>query len=133
VAVRPQDLKVVSEALGTEFELVFCHSLAEAKAALNEDIGLIVCGVRFDEGQMLDLLRYVNGNAQTRSFPFFCIIGAGRAFASGSLEAIKQAVLVLGANEIVDLIDLRHRLGEAQAYETLREAIRKVLARASVQ
>jgi hypothetical protein len=35
VAVRPQDLKVVSEALGTEFELVFCHSLAEAKAALN--------------------------------------------------------------------------------------------------
>jgi hypothetical protein len=124
---------LVSEALSTEFDLVICHSLTTAKAGLDKDIGLIACGVRFDEGQMLDLLRYVKENPRTQSIPFFCIIGAGKSFSPRVLEGIKQAVLILGANRIVDLSELRKKLGDEQVYETLRQAIRKILSRPTTE
>jgi hypothetical protein len=128
VAVRPQDIYLVFEALGTEFDLVICHSLTTAKAVLGENIGLITCGVRFDEGRMLDLLRYVKENPETQSIPFLCVIGAGKSFSPAVLKGIKQAVLILGANGIIDLSELRRKLGDEQAYETLRQVIRKVLS-----
>jgi hypothetical protein len=133
LAVRPQDTDLVSEALGTEFDLVICHSLVTAKAALDKDIGLIACGVRFDEGRMLDLLRYVKENTKIKSIPFFCIIGAGKSFSPAVLAGIKKAVLILGANGIVDLSELRKKVGDKQAYETLRQAIRKVLSRPATE
>jgi hypothetical protein len=133
VAVRPQDIYLVSEALGTEFDLVICHSLTTAKVALEKDIGLTACGVRFDEGRMLDLLRYVKENPKTQSIPFLCVIGAGKSFSPAVLEGIKQAVLILGANGIIDLSELRRKLGDKQAYETLRQAIRKVLSRPATE
>jgi hypothetical protein len=133
VAARPQDVHLAYEALGTEFDLVICHSLTTAKAALSENIGLIACGVRFDEGRMLDFLRYVKENPKTQSIPFFCIIGAGKSFSPAVLEGIKQAVLILGANRIVDLSELRKKVGDEQAYETLREVIRKILSRSATE
>jgi hypothetical protein len=77
---------------------------------------------------MLDLLRYIKENPKTKLIPFFCIIGAGKSFSPAVLHGIKQAVLILGANGIVDLSELRKKLGDEQAYETLRQAIRKVLS-----
>jgi hypothetical protein len=133
VAVRPQDTDLMSEALGTEFDLVICHSLIKAKVALDKDIGLIACGVRFDEGRMLDLLRYIKESPKTQSIPFFCIIGAGKSFSPAVLHGIKQAVLILGANGIIDLSELRKKLGDEQAYETLRGVIRKVLSRPATE
>jgi hypothetical protein len=82
---------------------------------------------------MLDLLRYVKENPRTQSIPFFCIIGAGKSFSPAVLHGIKQAVLILGANGIIDLSELRKKLGDEQAYETLRGVIRKVLLRPATE
>jgi hypothetical protein len=125
VAVRPGDLHIVSEALGSEFDLIICHALADARAHLAEDIGLIACGVRFDSGRMFDLLDAVKAHPNTQSVPFYLLLGAGKGYPKAILNGIKSAATVRGVTEFTDLSRLETKLGKEDAYEMLRAVIRK--------
>jgi hypothetical protein len=105
-----------------------CTSLADAKAVLDDSIGLIACGVHFDDGRMFDLLRYVKADPRLRSIPFFGIVGAGRELSPAILGGIRTAAATLGAAGLVDLAGLKNRIGEPQAYELLRGELRERLS-----
>src|SRR5687768_6318891 len=91
VAVRPQDLSTVSDALGSEFDLIVCHTLDEVKAHLDDDIGLIACGVRFDNGAMFDLVRLVKQQPNTKDIPIYLMAGDGVNYSKPILDGIRSA------------------------------------------
>lgn len=127
VAVRSKDLDTVSTALGTEFDLIICHTLEDALAHLDEPIGLIACGVRFSNGRMFDFLRAVKANPNTRQVPFYLMLGEGTKYSRAILTGIRRAAEVLGSNGFTDLSRLENHLGKEQAYERLRKVIRQHL------
>ena len=127
VAVRPSDLGLVSSALGREFNLLICHTMEEAVAHLDERIGFIACGVRFDDGRMFDLLQAAKANPHTRQIPFYLLLGEGTRYSKSILHGIKTAAEALGATGFTDLSRLENLLGKEQAYERLREVVRRHL------
>lgn len=127
VAVRPEDLPLVTGALGPEFCAVVCHTLREAEAALGPDIGMIACGVHFDRGAMFDFLRSAQAHPHARGLPFYLLLGEGSGHSEAVLRGIRSAARLLGATAFTDLSRLRRDLGEQAAYERLRAAVREAL------
>jgi hypothetical protein len=130
LAIRPDDRALVSAALGSEFNILVCHTCKEAQALLHKDIALIACGVHFDYGAMFDLLRAAKANSDTQSVPFFLLIADGSRYSERVLKGIRTAAKVLGATGLVDLSKLKLQLGEKQAYEALRHAVKDALSSA---
>lgn len=128
VAIRPADLPIVRATLGSEFHVVVCHSFDDAIVQLTEQIGMIACGVHFDDGAMFDLLRAAKANSITRSVPFFLLIDEGAAYSPAIIEGIRLAAKILGAEALTDLSRLKTEVGEQQAYERLRQSVRKALS-----
>jgi len=129
IAIRPKDIPMISGALGSDFDVAICTSLTDAKSVLDDSIGLIACGVHFDDGKMFDLLRYAKATPETRSIPFYCVMGGGRVLSPAILKGIKSAAMALGAAGFVDLAGLRRRLGDDQARVMLRNTIRTLLSK----
>jgi hypothetical protein len=127
VAVRPKDLQLVYEALGDEFDIVVCHTFDEAQELLNGHISLIACGVRFDDGRMLDLLRYAKARHQTRAIPFHLMLASDRGYSDAVLNGIKTATTVLGAAGFTDIGSMVGEFGKARAYELIRAGIRALI------
>jgi hypothetical protein len=127
LAVRPKDLPIVSAALGSEFDLIICHTVEEAQAYFAEHIGLIACGVRFSNDRLFDLLRAVKAHPNTRRVPFYLMLGEGSKYSEAILDGIRIAAEVLGSSGLVDLSRLESDLGKAEAYRTLRETVREHL------
>lgn len=125
VAVRPKDTLIVSEALGSEFDVTICHSLEEATSQLDENTGVIACGVHFDSGRMFDLLRFAKANPKTQSIPFFILLGDEKGYSQSILDGIRSAAKLLGATEFTNLPMFKAQLGEQQAFERLRQVIRQ--------
>jgi hypothetical protein len=127
VAVRPNDLDTVSIALGSEFDVIVCHTLEAAQRQLDADVGLIACGVRFDSGRMFELLRYAKADTRTRDVPFFLLLGSSKGYSQPILDGIRSAAKVLGASGFTDLSRLKKDIGEELAYTRLREVVRQAL------
>jgi hypothetical protein len=127
VAVRPSELPMVAEVLGSEFVLVVCHSLDDAIAHLDASVGLIACGVHFDSGRMFDFLRHVKESAAFRNVPFYILLGVGR-YSQPIMHGIRSAAKLMGAAGFTDLSGLREKVGGEQAYEQLRSVVRQVLS-----
>ena len=127
LAVRPKDLPIVSAALGSEFDLIICHTVEEAQAQFSEHIGLIACGVRFSNDRLFDLLRAVKADPNTCRVPFYLILGEGSKYSEAILDGIRIAAEVLGSSGLVDLSRLEGELGKAEAYRRLREIVREHL------
>lgn len=128
VAIRPEDLSVVSAALGSEFDVVVAHSLEDAKAQLGKQVGLIACGVHFDNGTMFDLLHAAKADPKTRAIPFFLLTGEAASFSKPIMTGIRTAAKLLGAAGFTDLAKLKADVGEQQAYERLRQVVREALS-----
>lgn len=128
VAIRQDSLPILSRTLGDEFDLVICHTLHDAQKQLNDEIGLVACGVHFDSGAMFDLLKYAKSNPATASIPFFLLIGEKERYSKAILHGIQSAAELLGATAFTDITRLADRFGEDQAYERLRQSVRKCLA-----
>ncbi len=128
VAVRAADLPIVRDALGIEFNVVVCHTLDDAIDQLTEQVGLIACGVHFDDGAMFDFLRCAKANPETRAIPFFLLIDEGAAYSNAIIEGIRLAAKLLGAAALTDLSRLKTEVGEQQAYERLRQTVRDALS-----
>lgn len=127
LAARPTDLQLVSDALGGEFDLIICHSVLEATTHLDENIGFIACGVRFDSGQMFELLKAAKANPNTEAVPFYLFLWEGKEYSDPILKGIRTAAKSLGATALSDLGRLENDLGRQKAHERLREVIRQAL------
>lgn len=61
---------IALEALEGYLEIVVCTALEDAQLALGKGVDLAMCGLHFDEGRMLDFLRFAKGHANTRSIQY---------------------------------------------------------------
>lgn len=127
VGVSPQAQEIVSNALGGEFELIFCNSLDHARTLLLKPVDVIACTVRFDGSRMFDLLRYVRSNPPTMSIPFIGLRVTQGALPIHEVAAATTAARLLGANEFADFRSWMTDLGEEAASEKLRATIRQFL------
>src|SRR5690606_3030360 len=120
--------KAVSEALGNEIDIVFCHTVEEARAALEGDIGIIVCGVHFDGGKMFEFLRFVKQNPATQSIPFFAVLGGTGRYSDSILQGIESAAKLLGAQRLLNLPELIEKVGKEEAFRQIRQGVRQLLS-----
>ena len=128
VAVRQKDVKAVAEALGTDIGIVFCHTLEEARAALDSNTCLVVCGVHFDSGRMFDFLRFVKQDPATQSIPFFIVLGGTGRYSKPILRGIESAAKLLGAQQLLNLPALIEKVGKEEAYRQIRQGVRQFLS-----
>jgi hypothetical protein len=127
LAVRPVDLQAISDVLGSEFDLIICYTLEQAIEHINDDIALIVCGVRFDQGSMFDLLNAVRANPHTNSTPYYLIVGEDTKYSASILEGIRKAAIIKGVDGFIELAKLTLDMGREQAYGRIREKLRALL------
>lgn len=127
LAVRPTDLTAVATVLGNEFDVVLVHRFDEAIAALNAEIGLIACGVHFDEGMMFELLNAARSNPATRSTPFYVLFRPEPGYSQSIIDGMRRASKLLGASDFIDLLQMMRDLGETGAQEAIRQGLRDIL------
>jgi hypothetical protein len=127
LAVRPIDLPTVSVALGDEFDIVIMHRLEEAKARLKDDIGLIACGVHFDDGMLFELLSAARSHPITHSTPFYVLFKEERDYSGPMIDGMRSASKLLGATDFIDLLKMEQELGAAGAREAIRMGMREIL------
>jgi hypothetical protein len=126
LAIRPSDLPMASLALGDEFDIVITHRLEEAKARLQEDIGLIACGVHFDGGMLFELLNAARSHPVAQSIPFYVLFKEERDYSRAMIDGIRSAAKVLGASDFIDLLKMEQELGAEGAKEVVRMGIREI-------
>jgi response regulator RpfG family c-di-GMP phosphodiesterase len=122
-----QAQEILDDALGGEFDLIFCNNLDHARMLLAEPVSAIICTVRFDGSRMFDLLRYVRANPATRSIPFVGLRVLQGALPIHEVAAATTAARLLGANDFVDFCTWMHDLGNEAAYQKLRATVRQFL------
>jgi hypothetical protein len=132
VAIHPRDLHTVNVALGAEFPVTVCHTLKDAEAELGPEIGLVACGVHFDEGTMFELLKAVKANAQMQDVPFYLLVGDQSNLTDSMLSGIRSAAKLLGSAGFIELSKLKQEVGEVDAYERLRSAVKEALGRSVI-
>lgn len=128
VAVRESDQDLVTTILGGCFDIQFVYSLRTAEASIDEQVGLIVCGVHFDHGSMFDFLRFVKAHPVGRQIPFFLVLREYTSHPLPVIEGIKGAATLLGADEFIDLGELRMSMDTQEMFEGLREKARRAFS-----
>jgi hypothetical protein len=127
LAVRPEDQELVLDAAADEFDAVIVTSLAEAQTALAGQVDAIVCGVHFNEGNMLSFLDDVRATARTAKTPFLCVKGADGRLHPESYAATKMVCQQRGV-EFVDVTQMIADLGRDHVYGELRKRLHDILA-----
>ena len=127
VAVRPQDRDLVLSCLGDEFELILAYSFGEAVQQLEQDVGMVICGVHFDEGRMFDLLQIAKADSGKSPIPFVPVLSGSSNHAEGIRRGIRSAALSLGADDFIDLPELAATQSIDQICAMLRGRIRNAL------
>jgi CheY-like chemotaxis protein len=128
LAVRPEDQELVSDAAKGEFDVVLVTSLAQARTALAGDIDAIVCGVHFNEGNMLSFLDEVRANAKTVNTPFLCIKGTDGRLHAESYAATKMICQQRDV-EYIDVTQMINDLGRGYVYGELRKRLHDILSK----
>lgn len=127
LAIRPVDLPAVSAMLGDGFDLLLVHRLDQAKAKLDADIGLIACGVHFDDGMLFELLNAARSCPATRSTPFYVLFKPDQGYSRPIIDGMRSASKLLGATDFIDLRKIVQELGEDGAKAMFRKTISEVL------
>jgi hypothetical protein len=122
VAGTKQGIASVREVLRDDCELVGAQSVAEALAAVERGVDLIICNVRFDDSRMFDFLGALAGRPAARGVPVICCRVLHRPLSAGARRAIALALEALGVDEFVDMQAIEEERGQEAAREALRRA-----------
>jgi hypothetical protein len=122
VAGTKQGIASVREVLYDDCELVGAQSVAEALAAVERGVDLIICNVRFDDSRMFDFLGALAGRPAARGVPVICCRVLHRPLSAGARRAIALALEALGVDEFVDMQAIEEERGQEAAREALRRA-----------
>lgn len=122
-AVSHRALPLLSKALGDDFVLVHCVSIATAKTALHDAIDVIITGVNFDDSQMFGLLRLCKSSDHAKKIAFVCIKCLESEMEGTANEAFDIASRSLGGDGFIDLYRWTTQFGADQSFEELRNLI----------
>lgn len=125
IAIREADVQLTESFLGSDYDLIYCHTLEAAKAALEDDIAVVVSGVHFDGGAVFHLLQHVRSSKRHRQLPFFVLLDTSRRlnYSPAIIHGLKSAALALGATAFTDLGALIEKFGREEATAVLRRGI----------
>ena len=105
-------------------EVRFVATLGEAMRALaEEDFGLVVISVHFDDSRMFDLLRAVRAGGRNAQAPVLCVRLRRLAFATLTPQALEVTVKALRGNGYVDLTAFANDDGGNAAIRQLLETV----------
>jgi hypothetical protein len=122
-AVAPDSIDAMKAALGAYYSLVFPRTVDEAKAALAaHPIQLIICGFRFDESRLVDLLTHCKATPELAHIPFVCLRVYEGRLATSTYDEMSMAVRSLGAYAL-DLSELFKAEGAEAAATHFREFV----------
>jgi hypothetical protein len=128
VATRPEFVAVARQIyIQPEFGFIFCSTLHDAVIALEKEINLIACGVHFGDGEVYDLLRLAKAHPKTKNIPFLVIDSGTVELNSYVQQSVEIASRALGSAAVIPIAKWRRELGDEIAFETYRQAIRKIL------
>lgn len=130
-AISREALPLLSKALGNDFALIHCDSIATAKTALNDAmnnamndaIDVIITDVNFDDGQMFGLLRLCKSSVHAKKIAFICIKCLEDEMEGTSNEAFDIASRSLGGDGFIDLYRWTTQFGADQSFEELRNLV----------
>lgn len=122
-AVSRDAFPLLSEALGADFVLVYCASIATAKAEFDKSVDAVIAGIDFDDSRMFDLLRSCKSSDQANRTPFVCVKCLEGELDGAAQEAVDVACRALGGDGFIDLHRWTKRFGADQSYEELRNLI----------
>jgi hypothetical protein len=134
VALTPNGDEILRTALGTgQYQYVSCPTfLGAQRAILDTDLDLIICGLRFSEIRMFDLLRYVRAHRRVDHIPFACIRTTMSANMAENRMAyfrgIELAARAYGAERFINYLDWQSRYGAGVAQQMLRDAVNRLLS-----
>lgn len=129
VALRPEEVPLLRTDLEGHFNIDIAHSRKEALASISDRTGLIICGVHFDHGAMFDLLKEVKSDPEWKEIPFFLILRQGTSHADAIIKGIRQAAKLLGAEDFIDLGELRREMSDEEVLANLRARVGNALGR----
>lgn len=85
-------------------EVVTVRTCYDAMSALrNDDFGLVVVGVHFDESRMFGLLADIRTHARYRKVPIVCVLGSQGRLSDVAIEGLDHAVKAMTANGFLNL------------------------------
>jgi PleD family two-component response regulator len=104
VAVIP-DKEDRMERVLSGHDLMFVKTCEEARTLLEEEeYGLVIIGVHFDESQMFSLLGDIRAHARYRKVPILCVLGSrGRYLGDVAIEGLDHAVKAMMANGLLNI------------------------------
>jgi hypothetical protein len=86
-------------------DVTFVKTCDEARTLLEEEeYGLVILGVHFDESQMFSLLGDIRAHARYRKVPILCVLGSrGRYLGDFAIEGLDHAVKAMMANGLLNI------------------------------
>jgi hypothetical protein len=85
-------------------ELTTVTNAEDAMRALDEQYGMVVLSVHFDESRMFSLLGDIRSHSSYRKVPILCVLGTrGRFITDIAVEGLDHAVKAMRANGFLDL------------------------------
>lgn len=124
VAVAEDSVARMAGMLGTDHEVRWARTVHQAQSHLrSEHFDLILCGARFDDSRLLDLLQFCKSRQVLAAIPFLCLrIKRGKL----PLDTFRDLVLAsnaLGAAGFVDLEQWDRQLGTDQTDQDFRHLL----------
>lgn len=125
IAVRENDVPLVQAFIGNAYEIVYCHTLHAAKAALDDGVDLVVSGVHFDGGAVFELLQHVRSSEAFGNLPFFVMLDTSRrySYSRAIVHGMRTASKALGATGFTDLGGMIDKFGKDEAVRMLKKGI----------
>jgi len=104
LAVTP-DMQERFQRILTRHDLTAVSAAGEVLRKLEEQFGMVILSVHFDESQMFSLLGDIRSHSTYRKIPVLCVLGTHRVLTEVAVEGLDHAVKAMRAN---GFLDLRH-------------------------
>lgn len=129
-AVMPESVEEQRRVLEPAYDVTYVVTLDQAIRELAAHrFDLIICGIHFDNCQMLPLLQHCKNDPLLASIPFLCLRGYRGRLPESVYGQVGATTALLGGLYL-DLTQKIDELGYERALEYLRNAIAQLLKEA---
>jgi hypothetical protein len=127
-AVAPDSVVFIKEALGASFTIEFADSVKHARELLaNGDHAAIVCGSRFDESRLLELLTYCKASPTLSAIPFLCVRVLPGRLTEEAYREMARVAQTMGAAGYIDLCHWTETHSATAAQGLLRDVLTQLV------
>ena len=115
------DMRDRMERILGRHDLKSVRDSAEAMRVLEEQFGMVILSVDFDDSQMFSLLGDIRAHSGYRKVPILCVLGSrSRLLTEVAVEGLDHAVKAMRAN---GFLDLRHFPDDAAGNARIRRIV----------